>query len=204
MSQAWGGGLFSESQGGYWPYIGVDWAISYILRDEPDRTLDYFCAYVDKAGGTLSWGEGYSHAMAAGDQPHFWADAQYVNLFRHLFLMEDGSTLLVTPALFRRWHQGDKPVVVRGLPTHFGDVDLAIQPTRNGEHLTYKLKINPKGDQDRRELSKIVLYPRTAGGRPIAQVNVDGTPASSFTDRTVVIPRPPRGKEIDISVKTRH
>src|ERR1035441_1373109 len=35
MSQSWGGGLFSESQGGYWPYIGVDWALSYILRGEP-------------------------------------------------------------------------------------------------------------------------------------------------------------------------
>jgi hypothetical protein len=57
--------------------------------------------------------------IAAGDQPHFWADAQYVNLFRHLFAMEDGSTLLVTPALFRRWHQGDKPVIARNLPTHF-------------------------------------------------------------------------------------
>jgi hypothetical protein len=58
MSHDWGGGLFSEGQGSYWPYIGVDWALSYILRGEPDRALDYFCAYVDKAGGTLSWGEG--------------------------------------------------------------------------------------------------------------------------------------------------
>jgi hypothetical protein len=105
--------------------------------------------------------------------------------------------------LFRCWPQGDKPVVVRGLPTHFGDVDLAIQPTRNGERLTYKLKISPKGDQDRRELSKIVLSPRTADGRPIAQVSIDGTTVGSFTDKTVVIPRPSRGKEIAINVEMR-
>ena len=203
MSQAWGGGLFSEGQGGYWPYIGVDWAISYLLRGEPDRTLDYFCSYVDKAGGTFSWGEGYGGVMAAGDQPHFWADAQYVNLFRHLFLMEDGSTLLVTPALFRRWHQGHNPVVVRGLPTHFGAVDLTIQPTPNGEQLTYKLRINPRGDQARRELSQIVLYPRTANGRPIAEASIGRRRTRNFTDRTVVIPQPSRGKEIEISVKTR-
>ena len=202
MSQAWGGGLFSESQGGYWPYIGVDWALSYILRGEPDRTLDYFCAYVDKAGGTLSWGEGYGYVMAGGDQPHFWADGQYVNLFRHLFVMEDGSTLLVTPALFRRWHQGDKPVIVRGLPTHFGDVDLRIQPTPRGDQLSYTIKITPQGDQKQRELSRIVLYPRTPTGRAIASASIDGKPASGFTDTALVISKPPRDREIRVTVRT--
>ena len=48
---------------------------------------------MDKAGGTFSWGEGYGYVMAGGDQPHFWADGQYVNLFRHLFVMEDGASL---------------------------------------------------------------------------------------------------------------
>jgi hypothetical protein len=202
MGQAWGGGLFSEAQGGYWPYIGVDWALSYILRGEPELTLDYFCAYVDKAGGTLSWGEGYGYVMAGGDQPHFWADGQYVNLLRHLFVMEDGSTLLVTPALFRRWHQGDKPVIVRGLPTHFGDVDLRIQPTPKGDQLSYTMKITPRGDQKQRELAKIVLYPRTATGRAIASVSVDGKPASGFTDAAFVIPKPPRDREIRVTVHT--
>jgi hypothetical protein len=202
MSKAWGGGLFSEAQGGYWPYIGVDWALSYILRGEPDRALDYFCAYVDKAGGTLSWGEGYSYVMAGGDQPHFWADAQYVNLFRHLFVMEDGSTLLVTPALFRRWHQGDKPIIARNLPTHFGNVDLRIQPTPKGDELNYTIKISPQGDQKKRELSKIVLYPRTATGRAIASATVNGKPAIGFTDTVLVIPAPSRDREIEVTVKT--
>ena len=201
MSQAWGGGLFSEAQGGYWPYIGVDWALSYILRGEPDRTLDYFCSYVDKAGGTFSWGEGYSYAMAAGDQPHFWADAQYVNLFRHLFVMEDGPTLLLTPALFRRWHQGDRPVIVRGLATHFGNLDLTIQPSPKGERLTYRIKLNPKGDQGKRELSKIVLYPRTVNGQPITHATIDGKATGSFTASALVIPKPARGREIQIIVE---
>jgi hypothetical protein len=203
MSQTWGGGLFSEAQGGYWPYIGVDWGLSYLLRGEPERTLDYFCAYVDKAGGTFSWGEGYGYTMAGGDQPHFWADAQYINLFRHLFVMEDGSTLLVTPALFHRWHQGNKPILVHHLPTHFGDVDLAIQPTPNGDELTYKVKLTPKGDQNKREFAKIVLYPRTANGRPIAKVSINGRATANFTDAAVIIPQPSRGKEMEIHVQTR-
>ena len=203
MSQAWGGGVFSEAQGGYWPYIGVDWALSYILRGDPDRALEYFCAYVDKAGGTLSWGEGYGYTMAGGDQPHLWADAQYVNLFRHLFAMEDGSTLMLTPALFRRWHQGDRPVVARGLPTHFGDLDLRIQPTPKGDELNYTIKVTPRGDQKQRELSRIVLYPRTATGKPIASASVNGKAVTGFTDTAVVITRPPRGKEIRVGIKTR-
>ena len=202
MSQAWGGGLFSEGQGGYWPYIGVDWALSYILRGDPDRALDYFCAYVDKAGGTFSWGEGYGGVMAGGDQPHFWADAQYVNLFRHLFAMEDGSTLLVTPALFRRWHQGDRPVIARGLATHFGDLDLKIQPTPKGDQLDYTIKLSPRGDQKQRELFRMVLYPRTATGQPITHASVDGKAVTSFTDTALVISRPPRGKEIRVTVRT--
>jgi len=181
----------------------VDWALSYILRGEPDRALDYFCAYVDKAGGTFSWGEGYGCTMASGDQPHMWADAQYINLFRHLFAMEDGSTLLVTPALFRRWHQGDRPVIVRGLPTYFGDLDLKIQPTPKGDELNYTIQLIPRGDQAQRELSKIVLYPRTAAGQPIGAATVDGKRVTGFTDAALVIPRPARGREIQVAVKTR-
>ena len=40
MANTWGGGMHSESPGSYWPYIGVDWALSYILRGEPDRALE--------------------------------------------------------------------------------------------------------------------------------------------------------------------
>ena len=56
MSGAWGGGLFSEAQGGYWPYIGVDWALSYILRGEPDRTLDYFLRLRGQGRGHVQLG----------------------------------------------------------------------------------------------------------------------------------------------------
>jgi hypothetical protein len=126
-----------------------------------------------------------------------------VNLFRHLFVMEEGSTLLVTPALFRRWHQGDKPITVRGLPTHFGDVDLKIQPTPKGEQLSYTMKITPRGDQKQRELSRIVLYPRTARGQAIASASINGKRVTAFTDTALVISKPRRDREIRVTVNTR-
>ncbi|HIJ64609.1 MAG TPA: hypothetical protein HPP77_01555 [Candidatus Hydrogenedentes bacterium] len=200
MGNAWGGGVHSEGKGGCWPYIGVDRAIGSILRGEPERTLDYFCALTDTAGGTLSWGEGYSGVISSGDQPHNWADHLWLLNFRHLFAMEDGGTLMVTPALFRRWHQGTKPTTVRGLATHFGDLDLTIQPEPEGGRIEYTLKISPKGDQDERKLERIVLYSRTADGRRVEAVRINGKPTGNFTNEAVIIPGPKRGRKMRITV----
>ena len=200
-SNAWGGGMDSEGQGSCWPYIGVDRAIGSILRGEPERTLDYFCALTDTAGGTLSWGEGYAGVISGGDQPHNWADYMWLLNFRHLFAMEDGSTLMITPALFRRWHQGAQPTRVRGLATHFGDLDLTILPAPDGGQIEYRLKISPKGDQSRRKLDKIVLYLRTADGRRVENVRVNGKPTDTFANDVVIVSEPNRGHEMVIKVE---
>lgn len=193
-SNQFGGGIMSEGEGSCWPYIGVDWAISYILRGEPDRTLDYFCAYTDTAGLTYSWGEGYTNGdnYSMGDQPHFWADAQWVNLYRHLFVMEDGDTLLLTPATMRRWQQGRSGVSLRGLPTEFGDLDLTVKPNANGTRISYEFRLSPKGDQADRRLSKIVVNARTFLGRPLASVKLNGKPVGSFAGETVIVDQPAR------------
>jgi hypothetical protein len=201
MSNQWGGGMHSEGQGGFWPYIGVDRAVGSLLRGEPERTLEYFCAFTDTAGGTLSWGEGYANLLAGGDQPHFWADAQWVNLFRQLFAFEDGSSLWITPALFRRWHQGNNRVAVSGLPTHFGDLDLSIQPNPEGSTVHYRLRLTPKGDQASRKLDRIVLYPRIAGGRGIRRVVADGKESREFTRDAVILADPRRGAPVEIQVE---
>jgi hypothetical protein len=202
MAGDWGGGLHSEGEGSYWPYIGVDRAIGHILRGEPDMALDYFCAFTDVAGGTLSWGEGYQNVIAMGDQPHFWADAQWLNLFRQLFVFEDGPVLMITPALFRRWHQDEQEVRVSGLPTHFGDLDLEIRPDRTGTRIEYRLRVSSKGDQASRALERILLCVRAAGGRPIRTVTVNGRPCPTFTRDTVVLPSPERGRTLTIEVET--
>ena len=190
-----GGGIFSEGPGGCWPYIGVDWATSYILRGEPEKTLDYFCAFTDTAGLTYSWGEGYENGRnyIMGDQPHFWADAQWVSLYRHLFVLEDGGTLMLTPATMRRWQQGGKGIALKNLPTEFGDLNLSVKPNPSGGRIVYSFRLTPKGDQATRALDKIVVGARTAQGRPLTGVRLNGKRLSSFTADTVVIPNPRRG-----------
>jgi hypothetical protein len=193
--------MFSAGQGSFWPYIGVDRAVSEIVRGQPERALDYFCALTDTAGGTLSWGEGYANFLAGGDQPHMWADAQWINLFRQLFAFEDDSTLWITPALFRRWHQGRQEVTVAGLPTHFGALDLRIRPQPDGSAIHYHVRITPRGDQGNRTLDRIILHPRIAGGRSITRVTLEGQPVRQFTRDRVVLAAPQRGREMGIVVE---
>lgn len=192
--------MHSEGEGSYWPYIGVDRAVGYLLRNEPEKALDYFCALTDTAGGTLSWGEGYSNVIAGGDQPHFWADAQWINLFRQLMVFENGSELWITPGLLRRWQQPGNQTSITGLATQFGDLTLRIEPQPGGAAVNYCILIAPQGDQADRELSKIILYPRLPDGRPISQVLINGRPTDAFTSDAVVIARPERGGEIRLQV----
>ncbi len=201
MSNTWGGGMHSEAEGSYWPYIGVDRAVGYLLRGEPERALDYFCAFTDTAGGTLSWGEGYSNVIAGGDQPHFWADGQWINLFRQLFVFEDGSDLWIAPALLRRWQQSENQVSVSGLTTHFGDLTLQIRPSQDGSIVDYRMALTPKGDQAARSLRRIVLYPRLPAGRAIRSVTRDDKPLDAFTRDAIIITQPQRGREIHVQVR---
>ena len=46
-----------------------------------------------------------------------------------------------------------------------------------------------------------MLYPRTVNGRPIAEVQIDGKAVHQFTSDAIVIPTPPRDREISIGVK---
>jgi hypothetical protein len=39
MSDNWGGGMHSDGQGSFWPYIGVDRAMSHLLRGERDKVI---------------------------------------------------------------------------------------------------------------------------------------------------------------------
>ncbi len=189
-----GGDMYSEGQGGDWPYIGVDWAISNILRGEPDRARDYFCAYTDTAGETLSWGEGYDATanFSGGDQPHMWADAQWIDLYRHLFAMEDGNTLLLTPATLRRWQDNPTGIEIDSLPTQFGNLKLSIHGNAQPGTIDYAFRLSPQGDQAQHPLDKIVINARTPGGRKITSVQIDGESIDTFFGEQIILPHPQR------------
>jgi hypothetical protein len=87
------------------------------------------------------------------------------------------------------------------LATHFGDLDLKIEPKPDGKTIDYTIRITPKGDQASRPLEKIVLYPRIPGGRAIGKVTFDGKDVKEFTRDTVILASPKRGEEMRVSVQ---
>lgn len=188
----YGSGLLSEGPGSFWPYISVDWAIGYILRGEPDKAVDLFCAYVDNAGTTLSWGEGYASEsnLAGGDQPHGWADAQFVNLLRHMLVMEQGDVLHLLPAVPRSWLKGPNPIRLQRLPTCFGALSLVVQPHPREGKLSATLQLDPLGDQ--RLPRKLILHLRLPDGLRISAATVNGKATEAYTDETLIVPRPRR------------
>ena len=83
-------------------------------------------------------------------------------------------------------------------------MDLRIQPTPKGDELNYTIKITPAGGSEAAGVvPKFVLYPRTATGEPSRSASMNGKPVTGFTDTALVIPKPPRDREIRVTVKTR-
>jgi len=117
-----------------------------------------------------------------------------------LFVMEDGSSLLLTLATLRRWQQGGKPVRLVNVPTHFGYLDLSVEPRRDGSHLDYQFKLDPKRDQASRTLNEIVVGAHTSCGRKITRVRLNGQPYENFFNEHVLIPQPSRNKEYRLQI----
>jgi len=193
----YGSGLVSEGPGSFWPYISVDWGISYILRGEPDRAVDVFCAYVDNAGPTMGWAEGYASGSntGGGDQPHGWATAQYIHFLRNMLLMEDGDVLHIAPATPRRWMTGPQPISVTNAPTHFGPVSYTIRPAPEEG----RVRVDMKLAADRRP-RQVVLHLRMPDGLRLKETKVNGKEVTSFLPEAVLIDHPAERIRVDVGV----
>jgi hypothetical protein len=183
-AQRYGSGQLSEGPGGFWPYISVDWGIGYILRGEPDRAIDTFCAYVDNAGPTMGWAEGYSSAanVGGGDQPHGWACGQYVHFLRQMLIMEQDDVLHIAPATPRWWLRGPRPIRVKDAPTHFGSVSYSIQPDLASGRVVVDVATTV-----RTRPRQIVAHLRLPDGLKLRSVAIADKPVLSFTDEVVLL-----------------
>lgn len=192
-----GSGLVSEGAGSLWPYISVDWGISYIRRGEPDRAVDIFCAYVDNAGPTMGWAEGYASGpnIGGGDQPHGWATAQYIHFLRNMLLMEDNDVLHIAPATPRRWLSGPDPIRVRDAPTHFGKVSYVIQPASDGGAVGVSLEMEP-----RNRPRQVVVHLRMPDGLRVRQVDAKDGVVDTFAPEAIFINDPPARLRLKVGV----
>ena len=191
MSDLWGGGMHSEGQGSFWPYIGVDRAVSYLLRGEPDRTLDYFCAYDRHGRRNAQLGRRLRQpdrrrrpTALLGRRPVGQPVPPAVRVRGRL--RRCGSRRPCSAAGTRVTRRCRS----RACRPISANLDLTIQPEPQGRTIRYRIRLTPQGDQAARPLERLVLYPRIAGGRAIRSVSVDGQETRQFTRDAVILAAP--------------
>ena len=69
-----------------------------------------------------------------GDLPHGWVASSFARALRRMLAWEDheAGTLVVAAGIPEAWAREAPGVRVRGLPTHFGPLDLVLEPAGEG------------------------------------------------------------------------
>ncbi|NEV62104.1 discoidin domain-containing protein [Thiorhodococcus minor] len=111
-----------------------------------------------------------------GDLPHAWIGAEYCLVFRDLFVYEReaDAALVVAAGIPADWIDAGE-ISVRGLPTIYGAVDLALRRTEAGAFqvtISGDLELPPGG---------IRVAPPTPG--PLVSVQINGKQSRDFNAR---------------------
>ncbi len=181
------------------PYIFTDWAISYIRRGQPDRTVDLFNAYVDASSPMLGWSESqvlYHEfdefdspkigVKGQGDMPHGEACSNYIIMLRNLLLHEERNLLHIAPATPRRWMAQSKPFGVEAAPTKFGQVSYLITPSSDRKTITIAVQLTKN-----RLPAKVLLHLRTPNGSSLQEVKVNDKKWDAYYQDTIILAPPP-------------
>jgi len=129
--------------GGLWTYNAGFVAHVYLwagLRDWARRT---FHGFLNHATPLYCWREeqplrGSLISDYVGDMPHNWASAECVLYLRHMLALEDGSALRLLAGIGESELKMKQPFVLRGSPTRFGRVRLALTPQGNRWRLEFE------------------------------------------------------------------
>jgi len=116
-----------------------------------------------------------------GDVPHTWIASEYMLVFAHLFAyeQEDDDALIIGAGVDEKWVAARSGVAIKGLPTWYGALDLAMQRAANGD-----LRVELGGNLRPPRGGFIVRPP---GGRAIRALTINGRDDSTFNDREAVI-----------------
>jgi hypothetical protein len=75
-----------------------------------------------------------------GDGQHVWAAAEWALMMRHLFVREEGDTLVLGAGLFPRWLEKREPLSFGPTLTPFGPVTLRLEPMPSGFRLSLEAR----------------------------------------------------------------
>jgi hypothetical protein len=141
------------------PYIGIDWAMCHLLRNNLPMFYRLFNGYVAHASPTHAWTEEIylDSRLGTGDMPHGWAAAQYVHLFRNCFVFEDGKKLELCWGVQPEWVKEGAKLSVKQAPSKFGKVQFELQ--RSGTTLVLDYNLMPEPGQASAEEVRLHIPP---------------------------------------------
>jgi hypothetical protein len=116
-----------------------------------------------------------------GDVPHTWIASEYMLVFTCLFAYEREAddALIIGAGVDDRWISTQRGILIRGLPTWHGALDLGMKREADGKimvELGGKLRL-PRGG----------FVVRPPGDRLIRAVKVNGAAVSTFSEREATI-----------------
>jgi hypothetical protein len=141
------------------PYIGIDWVMCHLLRNNLPMFYRLFNGYVAHASPTHAWTEEIylDSRLGTGDMPHGWAAAQYVHLFRNCFVFEDGKKLELCWGVQPEWVKEGAKLSVKQAPSKFGKVQFELQ--RSGTTLVLDYNLMPEPGQASAEEVRLHIPP---------------------------------------------
>jgi len=169
---------------GFWPYA-FELGLCYLRLDEPERAhaiLQWHLNHQTFPGG-YAWAEvldTVNHRFQAGDMPHAWVAADYVNLVRGLLVDERGDSLALGAGIPREWLESGEAVGITGAFTRFGKITFEVSYRQSSQTLAWSIA----GENLHAAGLKLKL-PREFICK---SVEVDGAPWRDFTAGEIRLP----------------
>jgi hypothetical protein len=156
----------------------------YLLQDDVPSFLRFWMnSYASMVGadGKL-WEHWHLGGYAACGAPDNGTAGWFMENFRNLLVMEEGSSLWLARATPRAWLESGRQIRVRNAPTYFGALTYQLHSEVDQGRITAMLEI-----PSRNPVEKVLLRLRHPWAAPIKKVTVNGRPWNHFDPDQEVI-----------------
>lgn len=129
--------------GKFWPY-GFELAYCYLLLNEVDivhQMLEWGLEH-QSFPGTYAWAEQIdpeTFLFKAGDMPHSWVAADFINIVRALFVYEREDLLVLAAGMKQDWIRSGSEIRIKNFPTYFGPLSYEIEYDKRIDRLKLSL-----------------------------------------------------------------
>ncbi len=171
-------------QRNFWPYA-FELATCYLLLDQPRRAKTILDWHMDHQTmpGVYAWGEqidSTSLTFYAGDIPHGWVAADYINFIQHLFCFVRNDSVILGAGIPAEWLNSGKTISLQNMPTPVGTVNYFLKPEKKLSQLNWEIHT------DSERIAGIVLV--VPSDNRIKSVKVDGKKWKLYKDQKIFIP----------------